>query len=218
MLFLWTRSGTHGPRSWCWTRSASERGGPERAWTGRTVRDSRRPPGLETPASSPRSPLSPKHPKNTHTHACSHFLDAVFSVLVLWIWRRELVLLQFTHGYLQLETVFSCIILLPLVSDEVLALLSSMLMERSKLLSYCSVLTNNRAVSLRLLRHKMEAVSSLTLMSRHSWCLCKTHKEHQARMQSNQIHVWTFSTRVCCNLLYHHMFRDTTVSSTSTGI
>lgn len=50
---------THGPRSWCWSRSVSEHGGPERAWTDRTEMDSRHPLDLETPASSPRSLLSP---------------------------------------------------------------------------------------------------------------------------------------------------------------
>lgn len=63
------RSGTHGPRSWCWSRSVSGRGGPERAWTGRTVRDSRRPLGPETPASSPLSPRSPKQHPDTQSHS-----------------------------------------------------------------------------------------------------------------------------------------------------
>lgn len=44
----------------------------------------------------------------------------------------QLGLLQFAHGYLQTETVFSCVIPLPLVSGEAMAPMS---MERSKLLS-----------------------------------------------------------------------------------
>lgn len=63
LLSLHNHTDTHGLRSWCWSRSVSERGGPEIALTGLIGRDSRRPLGLETPASSPLSPLSPKWKK-----------------------------------------------------------------------------------------------------------------------------------------------------------